>query len=138
MLVRSLSDGLQTLHDVLQVDAAHLPRLARLIGWDPNLTLRAGVAYEKSPIDDSNRQITLPDADRFWTSVGASYKLSNKLSLDLAYSHIFPKSGTITSTMTSPPIAFYGTMKAQVDIVSVGLEYRWDTPAAPATIAAKY
>ena len=47
--------------------------------WNPNLTLRAGLAYEKSPIDDANRQISLPDADRIWTSIGASYKISEQI-----------------------------------------------------------
>jgi hypothetical protein len=35
---RSLGQGLLSLHDVLHVDAAYLSRLARWIGWDPNLT----------------------------------------------------------------------------------------------------
>ena len=104
--------------------------------WNPNLTLRAGVAYEKSPIDDANRQITLPESDRVWTSVGASYKVSNKMSLDIAYSHLFPVNGTITYTT---PVSFYGTLTSHIDIVSVGFQYRWDTPAAPATpVVAKY
>jgi hypothetical protein len=38
-LARSRSQGLLSLHDVVSVDAAYLPRLARWIGWDPNLTL---------------------------------------------------------------------------------------------------
>jgi hypothetical protein len=35
---RGLGDGLLSLHDVMQVDAAYLPRLARWIGWNPDLT----------------------------------------------------------------------------------------------------
>lgn len=101
--------------------------------WNPNLTLRAGVAYEKSPIDDANRQITLPDSDRIWASIGASYKVNEKLSLDVAYSHLFPVNGTITSSLEpTAPIFFFGTSTSHVDIVSVGFEYRWDAPAAPA------
>jgi long-chain fatty acid transport protein len=103
--------------------------------WNPNLTLRAGVAYEKSPIDDANRTITLPDSDRIWASIGATYKMSEKLSLDIAYSHLFPVDGTITNTT---PVAFFGTTTSHIDIVSVGFKYRWDAPAAPAPIIAKY
>lgn len=103
--------------------------------WNPNLTLRAGLAYELSPIDDANRRITLPDSDRIWASIGASYKISNKMSLDVAYSHLFPTNGSISYTT---PVAFLGTTTSQVDIVSVGLEYRWDTPAAAGPVVAKY
>ena len=111
--------------------------------WNQNLTLRAGLGYEKSPIDDANRQIRLPDADRIWTSIGASYKVSDKISLDFAYSHLFPTNGSITSTMPLPPpaptINFFGTVTSHIDIVSVGLEYRWDASAAsPAPVVAKY
>ena len=87
-----------------------------------------------------NRQIRLPDADRIWTSIGASYKVSDKLSLDLAYSHLFPMNGTITSTLEpAEAVSFFGTVTSHVDIVSVGLEYRWDAPAAsPPPVVAKY
>ncbi|MEQ1711822.1 MAG: outer membrane protein transport protein, partial [Hyphomicrobium sp.] len=41
----------------------------------PALTVRAGVAYETSPIDrPSARLLQLPDNDRIWASLGASYK----------------------------------------------------------------
>jgi long-chain fatty acid transport protein len=107
--------------------------------WNQNLTLRAGLAYEKSPIDDLNREVRLPDADRIWTSIGASYKVSDKISLDFAYSHLFPMNGTITSTLEPLEVSFSGTETSHIDIVSVGLEYRWDAPAAsPAPVVARY
>ena len=37
---------------------------------NPQLALRAGVAYEKSPITDQVRTPRLPDNDRTWLSVG--------------------------------------------------------------------
>jgi long-chain fatty acid transport protein len=104
--------------------------------WNQNLILRAGFAYEKSPVDNANRQITLPDADRVWASIGATYKVSDKLSLDVAYSHIFPVDGTITYTT---PVLFYGSETSHIDIVSVGFKYRWDAPPAQAApVVAKY
>ena len=104
--------------------------------WSPNLTLRAGVAYESSPLDNSNRTITLPDSNRIWASIGATYKVSEKLSLDVAYSHLFPENGSITYTT---PVAFFGTTTSHIDIISVGFKYRWDTPAArPPVVIAKY
>ena len=62
---------------------------------NPQLALRAGVAYEKSPITDQVRTPRLPDNDRTWLSVGASYQVTNKLAFDFAYSHLFVKSTPI-------------------------------------------
>ena len=36
-----------------------------------------------------------------------------------------------TITYTGGPVPFFGTTTSHIDIVSVGLEYRWDAPAAP-------
>ena len=51
--------------------------------------LRAGVAYEISPIKDSTRDILLPDCNRVFLGLGASYKYSEKIVVDFAYAHIF-------------------------------------------------
>ena len=103
--------------------------------WNDKLILRAGAAYESSPVTDANRQITLPDSDRIWVSLGAGYRLSNKLTADFAYAHLFAKPGTITETV---PVAFLATTSAHSDIVSVGLTYRWDAPEAKPIVSAKY
>ncbi len=63
------------------------------------MTLRAGLAYEKSPIQDpSERSLRVPDVDRIWASMGASYKLTQSTTLDLAYTHIFGKTSPIDRT----------------------------------------
>ena len=64
--------------------------------WSPEWTFRGGLAYERAPINDGNRDVRLLDGDRVWASLGASYRFNNKLSLDLAYSHVFVRSGTIS------------------------------------------
>jgi long-chain fatty acid transport protein len=114
--------------------------------WTPRLMLRAGVAYEDSPITDRIRGTRLPDNDRVWASLGASYRWSEKLSFDLAYTHIFVKDTPIRivrghQDFIPTPAAIGGLplvadVDARVDIVSVGLKYRWDDvrvpiPAAP-------
>lgn len=38
-LARSTAENMLSLHDVITVDAAHLPRLAAWIGWEPDRTL---------------------------------------------------------------------------------------------------
>ena len=103
--------------------------------WNSRLVLRAGAAYESSPITDATRQITLPDANRIWASVGIGYKVSNKLALDFSYSHLFPEAGKITDVA---PVPFVATTSGHDDMVAVGLTYRWDNPAPPPVVSAKY
>jgi len=108
--------------------------------WDPKLALRAGIAYEISPVTDEYRTPRLPDSDRIWVSAGMTYNWNEHLSFDLAYTHIFAQSGSINLGPSDPANLTRGTLVAEVndayvDIVSVGLRYRFDAPAAkPALI----
>ena len=61
---------------------------------NPAWTVRAGVGYEISPIDVENRNPRLPDSDRVWLSLGATYNWSEQLSFDVAYSHLFTVGNT--------------------------------------------
>lgn len=110
--------------------------------WSRDLTLRAGLAYEISPIDASNRSVRLPDSDRFNLSVGASYRWNEKLTLLLAYSHLFlvGDTGILSGAgrdynerlLTGASIAFAGDTSGSADIVSVGFRYVFGEPARPA------
>ena len=112
--------------------------------WSQALTLRGGVSYEQAPIDVSNRSVRLPDGDRVALAVGASYRWSEKLMLNLAYSHLFVDSGRILSgpgrDYNTGNIVFAGVAEGSADIVSVGFRYIFDAPAAPvpAPLVRKY
>jgi long-chain fatty acid transport protein len=62
------------------------------IGTDYQLnkkwTLRAGVAFDETPIPDNTRSVRTVDADRTWYSLGASYKANANLQWDIAYRYI--------------------------------------------------
>ena len=53
--------------------------------WNQQLALRTGVGYEISPVTDQVRMPLVRDNDRIWLSAGATYRYSNKITLDLAY-----------------------------------------------------
>lgn len=102
--------------------------------YTPDTTFRMGVAWEKSPISDKERNVLLPDADRFWLSVGATHKLTEKATIDIGYSHIFaddapicrelPTGGPcVTATKLDDLIDAKGT--ASVNIVSASFKYKW-------------
>ena len=93
--------------------------------------MRAGLGYEKSPIGATDRSVRLPDSNRIWTTLGASYQYNNKLSFDLSYAHVFAKKGTIDIQPGHPAylgMNFAADTKAHLDVISAGLTYRWDEP----------
>ncbi len=106
--------------------------------YNPLLKFRAGVAFEKSPIQDSTRDILLPDSDRIHANIGASYKWSEKISVDVAYAHLFfdsapfcianPLSNGGTTHCTGrlgEQVVLKGSADNAVDLLSVGLHYKF-------------
>jgi long-chain fatty acid transport protein len=81
------------------------------------LTLRSGVAYEKSPVPDATRSVRVPDNDRYWLSVGASYQFTENMRANMAYSHVFMEDGDVAALNTK--------FKQHLDIFSVGLTRDW-------------
>ncbi|WP_284197808.1 OmpP1/FadL family transporter [Chitinimonas prasina] len=59
--------------------------------------LRAGLAYDESPVNDNNRTPSIPDMDRKWFSVGANWAVSKHSSFDLAYSYVHVGEPTINN-----------------------------------------
>jgi long-chain fatty acid transport protein len=91
---------------------------------NPALTLRTGVAWEKSPIQNPDeRTVRVPDADRIWASVGASWKMSENITLDFGYSHIFADDAKIERP--DGGVTLIAETEGSVDIVSVGFKYKF-------------
>ncbi len=63
-------------------------------------TLRAGGAYDQSPINNTDRTIRLPDSNRWTGAVGASYRANQYLKVDAAYSHIWFQNASINQPGT--------------------------------------
>lgn len=100
--------------------------------YNRDLTLRGGVAYELSAVNDSNRTVFISDNDRLWLSAGASYQLMDKLKLDVGYTYIHVNKATVDYRGAHPqqgPVFFSAESKPYIHIVSAGLTYRWDNPA---------
>lgn len=52
-------------------------------------TVRGGIAYETSPIDDqSTRMAVIPDTDRLWLSLGASWYATKDLQFDVGATYL--------------------------------------------------
>jgi len=88
------------------------------------LKLRAGVAYDQSPVSDvTDRTMTLPDSDRTWLSFGGRYNLSKASSVDVGYTHIFFKKEdtqrAVSSSTGSTIQTVKGSFDTAVDIISL-------------------
>jgi long-chain fatty acid transport protein len=96
----------------------------------PKLALRAGAAYEISPVQNATeRLVQIPDADRVWLSVGGTYQYSEKIALNFGYSHVFVQDATLERNLTTgtPPTLFAET-RSSVDVFSVGFTMKWGGP----------
>jgi long-chain fatty acid transport protein len=111
--------------------------------YNQALTLRAGLGYELSAIDDRNRTIFVSDNDRLWLSAGLSYQFSDKIAFDLGYTFITVQKARLNYSGAHPqqgPVRFTAEASPNIHIVSAALTYRWDDPkvAEPAAMIRKY
>jgi len=95
---------------------------------DP-LELRAGVAFDESPIpNDERRTPRIPGADRIWLTLGGGYQFTQLIRLDLAYAHLFVDDPKINKTATGEDTlrgALVGEYDASVDIISASISFQF-------------
>ncbi len=85
----------------------------------PTLTFRMGYAYEISPVTDTHRGTRVPDNDRHWLSVGASWKPDDWLTLHIGYSHLFVKDARVSIAAQTPLTGLRATYRNHVNIIAV-------------------
>ncbi len=64
----------------------------------PKVALRTGIAYDTSAVSDKNRTITIPETDRTWLSIGATYDWTKDFSLDAGFTYIIAEDAPITES----------------------------------------
>ncbi len=85
----------------------------------PQLTIRAGTAYDEGAVKTEYRTPRIPDNDRIWLTLGLGYAFTDDLRIDLGYAHIFINDSN--SRLTNEPAAGYliGEYESSIDIFSV-------------------
>ena len=81
-----ITDGPAPIDLPFEYDDGWLFSLGGEFDLTPRATVRAGIGYELSPIDDNVRNYRLPYNDGLLLSVGASYRLDERFSFDIGYS----------------------------------------------------
>ena len=91
------------------------------------LTLRAGIAYDQAA-SRHHRSAAIPDTDRTWYSLGATYKFTPNLSVDLGYAYLkgkkvhFKEVATTGKNVTLNTTANY-TSQAHANLYGLNLNY---------------
>ena len=98
--------------------------------YSDNMVLRAGWAYDETPIPDAqHRTSRIPGNSRRWLSLGMGYMIDNEFTLDVGFSHLFVSNTDINNTFESgvPTLAatLTGSYEASVNILSAQLSWNY-------------
>ena len=86
-LYASYENGKKAFDKELQYSNNSRVALGASYNLDEKLTLRAGIAYDQAA-SRHHRSAAIPDTDRTWYSLGATYKFTPNLSVDLGYAYL--------------------------------------------------
>lgn len=87
-------------------------------------TWRFGLAFDEAPqTDPSLVTPRIPDGDRTWASVGFNFKVSDSLSIDASYAHIFVDDVNIQNQDSQTGHLVSGNFDPQVNIF--GIQGNW-------------
>ena len=111
------------------------------VNYRPNhsWTLRGGYARDESPIAKGKfRTPRIPDGDRDWLTLGASYQASAKTRIDFAFAHLFTDAARVNQTAylgpADMPKAVTSELKGayentEANIFAIQLHYKLGTTA---------
>ena len=91
-------------------------------------TIRGGVAQDESPTNDTHRTPRLPDNDRMLYSIGATWNMSESLSIDAAFQRITIDSPTINLPVDAAAgntSTLVGEYDGHANLFGVSMQYRF-------------
>jgi long-chain fatty acid transport protein len=87
------------------------------------LTVRAGTAFDQSPVRDAYITPRVPDDNRYWLALGASYKVLPNATIDVAYVHIFAEKPSINELSITDDL-LSGYFQGHIDVASIGVRFK--------------
>ncbi|MDD2166662.1 outer membrane protein transport protein [Glaesserella parasuis] len=87
------------------------------------LTLRAGIAYDESA-SVAHPSISIPDTDRTWYTLGATYRFTPNLSVDLAYAHLRGSKNTFTESQVTSAVGEF-KVKSTANLYGLNVNYKF-------------
>lgn len=89
-------------------------------------TFRSGVAYDQSATNTAHRTLRIPETNRVWGSLGASYAFSPATSIDMNYTYIHAMDSRVNETaqpVTTGTVS--GAFDSNVNIATVGVNFKF-------------
>ena len=103
-------------------------RVALGFEWYYNdaFTFRFGGAWDQAPCKEpAFRTPRMPDVDRYWASLGMTYKFSENLELDVSYMHLFMDKGNAEFADENTHQTLSGTYVGSADLLSFGVIWKY-------------
>lgn len=91
--------------------------------------LRAGGGFDQTPTNDVDRDVRLPDADRYAFSIGTHYQMRPNLGFDVGYTHFMGEDGRINRTDQLGALSTYNvtaTTKATANLLGAQVVWLMD------------
>ncbi|HEY1058261.1 MAG TPA: outer membrane protein transport protein [Limnobacter sp.] len=97
--------------------------------YNDHVNLKAGLAYDISPVPDERRTVRLPDEDRYTLALGSQYLIDKKTTVDVAFQYVKPKSANVNRTEGNPAAGQQNTIVGEADghayVLSAQLAYKF-------------
>jgi long-chain fatty acid transport protein len=93
-----------------------------------SFTIRGGVAQDESPTNDTHRTPRLPDNDRMLYSIGATWNMSENMSIDAAFQRITIDAPTINLPVEAAAgntSTLVGEYDGHANLFGVSMQYRF-------------
>ena len=81
--------------------------------------IKFGIAYDRTPVNDTDRSARVPDNSRLWLSLGGQWNAGRYGKVDLGYSYLYVRDPNINMTKNAPTLR--GSYDAGAHVV--GLQY---------------
>ena len=91
---------------------------------DENWAFTGGIAFDETPVKDEYRTVRLPDSNRYWVSLGTTYKAAEWADVTLGYTHIFAHSADVNQSSDTQG-TFSGTYESHVDIIALQANFKF-------------
>ena len=97
--------------------------------YSPCWLFRTGIAYDRRASRSRFRVPGIPDSDKIWTAIGATYSWNKRLSTSVSYGHEFIRKARVNLLQANPGNADKGNLtghiRQHVDLVSLQINYQF-------------
>lgn len=88
-----------------------------------DITVRAGYAVDESPTNDEHRTLAIPDGDRNWLSLGATWAFADNMSVDAGYAYINGDQSPVSQFNPTTTTRFEGQSGGDASVFAVSFNY---------------